>query len=256
MFSDLHNRWQIVEYIISTLREERQLKIDQIIFLGDYFDSFGDTPEIATATATWLAQSIMQPDRIHLVGNHDMPYLLLPEAAAGGHHLPMKLRCPGFTIEKHWAIRKIIREEHIARFRGMHYAADFLFSHAGILGSLIPEPSVTKYPNKTIPEAITSYVNDELRELVVESKWFERPFPIFYSGDRMGFANPGGVTWADWHTEFEPTEGLNQIVGHSIVDVATKREAPNSVNYAVDTRSNFVYLVTEGSLEIKSIPLY
>ena len=39
IISDIHLRWKLVDNIIN---EESP---DEIIFLGDYFDDFGDTPE-------------------------------------------------------------------------------------------------------------------------------------------------------------------------------------------------------------------
>ena len=44
---DVHNRWEKVEKII------KSVKSDKVIFLGDYFDDFGDNPQIIADVADW-----------------------------------------------------------------------------------------------------------------------------------------------------------------------------------------------------------
>src|SRR5690606_22035145 len=63
---DVHNHFAEAEAQIA------RHPADRIVFLGDYFDSFDDTPAMAAATAEWLKDSLAKPDRLHLWGNHDL----------------------------------------------------------------------------------------------------------------------------------------------------------------------------------------
>ena len=66
---DIHNKIIEAESIIDHERP------DNIVFLGDYFDDFNDSPIIAQQVAEWLKQSLKKPNRIHLIGNHDICYM-------------------------------------------------------------------------------------------------------------------------------------------------------------------------------------
>ena len=65
---DIHLKWERVNRVIN------HVGADEIIFLGDYFDDFNDTPEQVDEMVSWLEHSAKQPNRIHLFGNHDMHY--------------------------------------------------------------------------------------------------------------------------------------------------------------------------------------
>ena len=95
---------------------------DLAIFLGDYFDQFGDSPGDAGRTAEWLCHSLQQPKRIHLWGNHDLPYCY-PENSV--------VRCPGFTVEKFEAIQGHLGEPDWQKLRLYPWEGHRLFSHAG-----------------------------------------------------------------------------------------------------------------------------
>ena len=68
---DVHNATERVEEVIS----EQGAGCDRIMLLGDYFDQFHDTPADAERVARWLMASTQDSRRIHLLGNHDLPYL-------------------------------------------------------------------------------------------------------------------------------------------------------------------------------------
>lgn len=168
----------------------------KVLFLGDYFDTWGDGPAQAAKTAAWLAESVRKRDRVHLVGNHDLPYLF-PD-------VPL-LRCPGFSEEKRLAALPqldTVRE----RLRLAHAEDGWLCSHAGVHDGLFsagePLPS---------PEAIADLANGYFARLP------EVPWPeIFGVGAARGGKQAcGGLTWQDWNVEFRPLPGLNQIVGHT-----------------------------------------
>lgn len=78
---DIHQAPNL-EQIEATIARENP---DRVIFVGDYFDQWHDHPDHAAKTARWLKQSLADPKRVHLLGNHDLHYLW-PEAACSDSH--------------------------------------------------------------------------------------------------------------------------------------------------------------------------
>jgi len=87
---DIHTKFGIAETII-----ERE-NPDNVVFLGDYFDSFDDSLEVTEQTALWLKDSLEKKNRIHLLGNHDLSYLY-----------PDTHPCSGYSVGKLWTIKKV-----------------------------------------------------------------------------------------------------------------------------------------------------
>lgn len=245
-----------MEHVINTLRNERKRVIDKIIFLGDYFDSkHPSLAELAGETAEWLHASLAHEDRIHLIGNHDLPYLITCTKGSKFSDVHPRYWCPGFSFEKLRSIREHITDEDIGKLKAAHYEADFLFTHAGLLEIHIPN-SLEHYDGSDDGERIASYINSEYQELVVNKKLYDRVYPVFQYGARMGEPTPGGVIWTDLNEEFEPVPGLNQIIGHTPMTYMRTITDVGSVNHAVDTANNHVYLLTEGSTDLEVIDLY
>jgi predicted MPP superfamily phosphohydrolase len=95
---------------------------DLTVFLGDYFDQWGDTPADAGRTAEWLANSLKLDKRRHLWGNHHLPYYL-PGVRA--------LSCPGWTSRKYQEAKRFMGEADWQRLTLHHWDGDWLFTHAG-----------------------------------------------------------------------------------------------------------------------------
>ena len=66
---DIHTKWEKAQKAIE------KYPADEVICLGDYFDDFDDTPEMAMDTATWLKDFISRKNTVALVGNHEFNYL-------------------------------------------------------------------------------------------------------------------------------------------------------------------------------------
>ena len=94
-----------------------------MIFLGDYFDNFGDNVSDARLTASWLRKRMDSTDDVLLLGNHDAAYLF-PKLDA--------LYCPGFTKAKARAIHEVLQPKHWQRFKLAHVEQGWLLSHAGL----------------------------------------------------------------------------------------------------------------------------
>ena len=208
----------------------KQFQYDEVVFLGDYFDNFHDTPFIAAKTATWLKNSLSQPNRVHLLGNHDMPYMCPGNASQW---------CPGFTAEKSRVINSTISVAEWAKLRPAYYSNDWLFSHAGIQEVLIPYN-----PNGMLgPEELVRVAEQELEKV---KRGLESP--LFMPGARFGQKNIGGLTWCDWEDEFIPYPYVNQMVGHTPGSYPRAQHLPHSKNYCVDCSATVV-LITDGNAE-------
>lgn len=198
---DIHNQVEAAEIILTSLRKY----YDRAILLGDYFDAWGEAPGDEVKTARWLAKSLRKRERIHLLGNHDLPYIF-----PNNPHLS----CPGFSGVKLSAVAPFLKKAPLERLRLAYSAHGWLFSHAGVGAHLW---------NGEPPEILANHVNSLLPKLAEDK--FE---PWVACGiERGGSAQAGGVTWLDWRWEFSAITGLNQIVGHTVDDHVRSKNRDN-----------------------------
>ncbi len=186
---DIHHRVEQVEAILAKYRDA----YERVVFLGDYFDTPGDTTEQQRETCRWLQRSIQDTPRVHLLGNHDIAYF------APGH---TQSSCPGWTADK----QKVF-EEHRAglpleNFPTAVQVGPWLLSHAGFAPHLAQ--------GRSAPDLIaeTQGALQCLRQ--------GRPHRHFDRGVARGGSAPcGGPLWLSWQSEFRPTPGLHQLFGHT-----------------------------------------
>lgn len=202
---DLHHKMDNADYWLRTQ------EYDRAIFLGDFFDDYGDDVCHAQATATWVRKRIETTEDVFLLGNHDLPYRFPDMLAAF---------CPGFTQPKAWGINQIFTPEHWQRFRVAHLEQGFLFSHAGFhpywAEGLSHEELLARGE-----QALEKAAQDEFDSLLGAGL------------DRGGNHVIGGPLWLDWET-FQPVPGLNQIVGHSPGAEVREKHGKESRNYCLD----------------------
>ena len=99
---DVHNRIEWVERAIATFNP------NLTILLGDYFHSFDDDKIARTeTTARWLLESLKNPNRIYLLGNHDFCHTF------GGIYP----QCGGWTKRKQEIIDRIIPNSIFSLFK-------------------------------------------------------------------------------------------------------------------------------------------
>jgi len=194
---DIHNRVELAEKILKA----HEHSVDYAILLGDYFDDFFDTIGDAANTAAWLKDSLQTPNRIHLIGNHDVNYMK-PDNG---------LRCAGFTEEKKYIINTILTPEGWAKLQWFHHEPDgnWLFTHAGVQLDILPE-----YNLETAPLDVLKFaVKNAERALARKAS-----HPLFEAGfSRGGSQARGGIIWLDW-SEFTPSKNsrsFNQVFGHT-----------------------------------------
>ena len=192
VIGDIHNHVDWIEPFLESYPH------DSVIFLGDYFDSFRDNAKIAKKTSKWLAGSVFKENRIHLMGNHDMPYRFSNNIRQG---------CPGFSIEK---LNIINKEFGLIDTLGLgkvwdqiklaHFDHDnnFIFSHAGLSEDIfkccpINGPNLVDY-EKTITDTLEGLNTN----------------PEFISN----VVGASGITWIR-PEGFKLIPNVTQVVGHT-----------------------------------------
>jgi hypothetical protein len=244
---DIHLKWEMANRIID------HVGADEIIFLGDYFDDFNDTPEMVNEMVDWLEHSVRQPNRIHIVGNHDMHYAF-PEP---------KFICSGFKQWKMFIIRDRLSQKFWENLKFYHILDGTWFcSHAGLHDLHVPHRIKDLRADRPVfLTALSEYLDKEIIKGFRGKSW------IFRAGRaRGGIQRVGGITWCDYTREFKPVVGLNQLLGHTPIDASLGNKWINSAyapkppdytdtnhsyNLDIDTWGGMRWAVWDGStLEI------
>lgn len=239
VIADIHNHWETAEKII------KRVEHDQVVFLGDYFDDWGDTPPVAKRTAEWLKWSIEQPNRIHLIGNHDVPYIN-PSAKCGKY---------GWNPEKQNFVERVMTMKHWYQLQFHHWVDGWFLSHAGF-HRFFYQTAVEDFDVEDFKVWI------EEQEEGGKQALFAGAYHWFYSdaGYRVGnHTTLGGLCWLDFYNEFVPIPGLNQIMGHTPNHPYSHDELyygyrglPNnsSKNYCIDTQGKVSILIEDGNITL------
>lgn len=226
---DIHNHTDWAEIFLQNCH------YDKVIFLGDYFDDFGDNEVSAYRTAMWLKGKLKHNNYIFLLGNHDASYRFPYNKS---------MYCPGFTVPKSNTINKILDENDWNKMQLCHVDQGFLYTHAGINKKLFTHPVL----------GINQEVIDKLCETAIANAKAAIPDPILMAGlGRGGKNREGGIIWQDWE-EFKPISGINQILGHTPSEVPRVKLLKNkagevvSTNYCLDCLYRAVGIVEDGKL--------
>lgn len=229
VIGDLHHKTRWVEDFLKS-----QEPYDEVVFVGDYFDDFGDNAFTATGTALWLRESLQHANRIHLIGNHDLPYAL--------DVWNELYYCPGYTKEKKAAINDIMTPMLWDKIVGAYYTQGYLISHAGFDATLVMHP-VLGMPT---PEELVKQANIGLLEARKGNR-----HKLYLAGYRMATNDIGGIIWSDWNNEYVPIHGIPQIVGHTPGHgIRTLQVNKEQSDYCVDCNTAMVLVITDGKLSI------
>lgn len=216
---DVHNHYEDVENLIRMFPERR------VVFLGDYFDNYNDTPTDARATAEWLAYSIRK-GRTHLMGNHDLPYRWA------------MLNCPGWTKSKHKEVMRVMTAElwcqvgvtFLLSWKSdedmtNYLARPLLLSHAGVsLPNLYHADEREFYKHGRLRHLCHRTVDEYLDEMYRQQTQClsaamccgdHQSHHWLQQGSRMGARDIAGPFWQDDEEFLLPPRGIDQIVGHS-----------------------------------------
>lgn len=187
---DIHTHYEKAERIC------RKYKTHKFVFMGDYFDNFNDTPHENEYTAEWLVESLKNPNRIHLIGNHDECY-----------NPKLNLYCSGFSIEKKNRINKVMTVQDWDKLKYFHFENKWLFSHAGINKYWFSNPLNGNIMINNIDSIINHAINKQLMGVSNNAIWAADKF-------RGGIHEWGGILWQDWK-KMELIPNLKQCVGHT-----------------------------------------
>jgi hypothetical protein len=234
---DIHHKWRLAERIIAHERGN----YDKIVFLGDYFDDFGDNAKISGETADWLKTSIEVENRIHLLGNHDMPY-----AFSHNQHVS----CSGFTHEKCREINSRLNHMDWAKLSLAYFKDGVMYSHAGFSRRLFEHP-VNGMESSSVLEILERAINCARGGIYT-----------CYLGvgmSRGGSQMQGGVTWAHWYSDIDPINDWSMVVGHTTVGQPTYKWMPNrrkAKRYClnIDTQLKYYAIIEDGVAHCKQTP--
>lgn len=198
---DLHHRWRQAEKIISSVGA------DEVIFLGDYFDDFDDTPDMVQETCDWLESSVGKPNRIHLFGNHDQHYAF-----------PYRtFQCSGYAQWKYFIIHDRIDPKLWDKVKWYHFLDNrWLLTHAGLHKFNVPAHIKKNRSNRAeFIKDLSGYLDYEIRKGFQDGANSKSNWVFNAGAARWGHQRVGGITWCDFEREFYPVKGINQIVGHT-----------------------------------------
>jgi hypothetical protein len=201
--------------------------IDEVVFLGDWFDSFYEPPKVASFKDTCLFvrdlvwENNKNKKMVFLVGNHDLAYIY--NNRSGGHssvHPSITYWCSGVTKSKISTFRQVFYDKglkddwFIENFKIAHRSQGWIFSHAGMINRQIPYGmTVDQVINEVLPDVWLNFRNVAYRQNSLISA---------VGISRGGQDNTGGLLWLDYYSEFNASPDIGkQVFGHSYVPEPT-----------------------------------
>lgn len=175
VIGDIHGHRDAIDAALST-------DCEQIVFVGDYLDSFTKTTEDQITCLRLVLDAIeADPKRVvGLLGNHEMSYL------------ERGMRCSGWKPETQLHVEHL-RDRMLRLLKPYVWVQEeqWLITHGGIGQDLLDHYRID----------LTTYLN--------RGQFNE----IGYA--RGGSAEAGGLYWWDFNWEGPPANGLLQVCGHS-----------------------------------------
>lgn len=225
---DLHLQWKRADLII------KHVAPDKIVFLGDYFDDFGDDYQMNLEMADWLKSSLSNSNRIHLMGNHDIHYAVAAPVFC----------CSGFEQGKWFAIDSTMKEEDWKKLPFYTWVGSWFCSHAGVHRHYYDTYGYA-YGRKL---EFAEWIKSECQEAFDQMWKHKTPHRILSAGrSRGGYAKHGGIIWCDVR-EYSPIEGINQIFGHTPRRQPEWIDGPgNSKSLALDVSHAHYYAIHDSN---------
>ena len=222
---DVHNKHVIAQRIIESAPH------DQITFLGDYFDDFGDKPDDVRATAHWLKKITGKK----IMGNHDLSYRWWTNQS---------LACSGHTGAKRLAINDVLDKQDWDAMVAYVVVDGWLLSHAGFQPQLLP------------------MLDGQINETTLAETW-EKCVASLHNGMRHPWAKVsryrGGIDavsgpfWCDWR-EFMPTENVKQMFGHTPDTLPRYERGYKTETYCIDTHLHHYAIIEDGAVTVHTTP--
>lgn len=243
VFSDPHQEVDKLDRIIAAENA------DINVCLGDWFDSFiYDSDDDCSRTTNFLADFLSKPNNYSLWGNHDVHYFFKSSL----------IKCSGYERRKWHIINQVLGKKKTSvtnKFQWHIWIEDFLCTHAGLHPLVIPAYCTLE------GRCLQEYLDDESKMITNQIK-AQVPYWAYNAGlSRGGSQRVGGLIWLDFDEEFQPIDGLKQMVGHTFrfrtQRVETHRsenvdDLTKANNICIDTGLNQYVTFTNGKMEIKN----
>lgn len=212
---DIHQQISKLKTILAVKEVQNA---EEVIFLGDYFDSFNNQHQFRD-TVSFLNDAACNPQYTFLMGNHDIHYL-----SNNTDYI-----CSGYSITNHQYIRQNLSKEFRNKIKLYELQIianeNVLFCHAGI------HPThFTFSTDETNHASLVDYFDSLDININLHH-------PLLHAGrDRGGCQQHGGILWIDW-SNLKLIEGLSQVVGHTEYVVPQLMDKTNSStrNINIDT---------------------
>ena len=169
---------------------KRALDMDgQIIFVGDFMDSFDRNLEDHEECLKLVIGAIKVKKARAIYGNHELSYIF-------PHH-----ECSGWNLH-----RKMLMQRYCTEIRTLFepyilLEPRVLISHAGLTDQ------IWKGEKLSVKKL----------DIKLSQWWPDLGSPMHWIGlYRGGLDKVGGMFWCDWNAEFQPVKGLTQIFGHTV----------------------------------------
>jgi len=228
---DIHNKVDVVQKIL-----DKESSVDEVIFLGDWFDDYNDSVGDVIKVSKFLNQIYTEEKFKFVWGNHDLYY---PPFRT------FHLCSAGFSADKHICIEATINPKVWEQFYFSFVSQNYLISHAGITS----KHDYLFEKHKFEMDKFDEIIQQAERHLFTKQSHF-----LFRAGySRGGMLPVGGITWCDFHKDFEPYDNLNQIFGHTVVEKPSYVYAENSVNLCLDTNLQHYAIINDSELEIHAV---
>jgi hypothetical protein len=221
---DVHQDIQSVKKIFAI---EDINSFDEVIFLGDWFDSFHEPPKVASFKDTCLFvrdlvwENNKNKKMVFLVGNHDLAYIYNNKKGGYASVAPsITYWCSGVTKSKIGTFRQVFYDKglkddwFLENFKIAHRSQGWIFSHAGMVNRQIPYGfTVDQVIDEVLPDVWLNFRNVAYRQNALISA---------VGVARGGQDNTGGLLWLDYHNEFHASSDIGkQVFGHSYVPEPT-----------------------------------
>ena len=190
VIGDLHHKVEHAAKILETLNPKK------VIWLGDFMDSFGDTPFEAMKTGVFLKNIIeTRPNDIFILSNHDISYRFPLNPKYHGY---------GFSPDKCRSFHAYFDRKLWNKFKLFHFERYFgqniVFSHAGFTANFCPHGIFNyDYAKHMEHTALERAGNSEKANPFIDDAF--------------------GILWKRW--PLMPVTGICQVVGHTPQDCPT-----------------------------------
>lgn len=180
---DIHAKYKLLNQIVAL---GEKLKVNKLVFLGDYMDDWKATPSDNELTVDKLLE-LKSKDRdkyIFLFGNHD-----------ASNVFGRGFRCSG------WKAQNVVAADKLAKLE-MQWAVSFgdtLFTHAGLTKGWAKANNISARKASVLADVLNSLPPESYNMVGMARGGWEVPSPI----------------WADATELYEDAYSVDQIVGHT-----------------------------------------